>query len=66
MMLSQQFGYPAAPRLPLLMSDDGGTQITENVHLKNIMELEKTLKQRIKRGKLLARWPRITVCASLD
>ncbi|EFY92600.1 dihydrodipicolinate synthase, putative [Metarhizium acridum CQMa 102] len=42
--LSQQFGYPAAPRLPLpLLEGDVSAQLSENQHIKDIMELEKDL-----------------------
>jgi len=43
MMLSQEFGYPAAPRLPLLLANDAVTYLFEDVHLKNLLDLEKEL-----------------------
>lgn len=39
-LLSQQFGYPAAPRLPLpSISNDAFEQMTQDVHLQNIISV---------------------------
>ncbi|OAQ60128.1 aldolase-type TIM barrel [Pochonia chlamydosporia 170] len=43
--LSQEYGYPAAPRLPLpLMGDEISAQLSEDKHIKTILEMEKGLK----------------------
>jgi hypothetical protein len=40
--LSQQFGYPAAPRLPLLpMGGDASAQLSQNDYIKQILDLER-------------------------
>ena len=43
MMLNQQFGYPAMPRLPLLWGNDAVAYASEDMHLRNILDSEKEL-----------------------
>jgi hypothetical protein len=43
-LLNQQFGYPAAPRLPLMVvSNDAVTKMSANKHLQDVMAQEKIL-----------------------
>ncbi|KFY45537.1 hypothetical protein V495_02931 [Pseudogymnoascus sp. VKM F-4514 (FW-929)] len=43
-LLNQQFGYPAAPRLPLMVvSNDAVTKMSANKHLEDVMAQEKIL-----------------------
>jgi len=43
-LLGQQFGYPISPRLPLpLIGNDAVRQMSENMHLQDILAIEKTL-----------------------
>jgi hypothetical protein len=45
-LLSQRFGYPSVPRLPLLVaSNDAITEMSKNKHLEDIMAQEKILEQ---------------------
>ncbi|KFZ19931.1 hypothetical protein V501_00403 [Pseudogymnoascus sp. VKM F-4519 (FW-2642)] len=45
-LLNQRFGYPAVPRLPLLVvSNDAVTEMSKNKHLEDVMAQEKILEQ---------------------